>query len=58
MYALHPLTGEYISVWFADYVLMDYGSGAVMMVPAHDERDREFARKFKIEVKHVIISRP
>ena len=54
LYALHPLTGEQVPVWFADYVLMDYGSGAVMMVPAHDERDREFAQKFGIEVKQVI----
>lgn len=55
LYALHPLTGEQVPVWFADYVLMDYGSGAVMMVPAHDERDREFAQKFWIEVKQVIL---
>lgn len=54
LYAIHPLTGEQVPVWFADYVLMDYGSGAVMMVPAHDERDREFAQKFGIEVKQVI----
>ena len=54
LYALHPLTGEQVPVWFADYVLMDYGSGAVMMVPAHDERDREFAQKFNIPVKQVI----
>ena len=54
MYATHPLTGESVPVWFADYVLMDYGSGAVMMVPAHDERDRDFAKKFGIEVKQVI----
>jgi leucyl-tRNA synthetase len=54
LYATHPLTGESVPVWFADYVLMDYGSGAVMMVPAHDERDREFAHKFGIEVKQVI----
>jgi len=55
LYAIHPLTGESVPVWFADYVLMDYGSGAVMMVPAHDERDREFAHKFGIEVKQVIL---
>lgn len=41
-------------VWFADYVLMDYATGAVMMVPAHDERDREFAKKYGIAVKWVI----
>lgn len=54
LYARHPLTGQDIAIWYADYVLMDYGSGAVMMVPAHDERDREFAKKFDIEVKQVI----
>lgn len=54
--AKHPLTGELVPVRFADYVLMDYGSGAVMMVPAHDERDREFAQKFGIPVKQVIAS--
>lgn len=57
LYAIHPLTGEQVPVWFADYVLMDYGSGAVMMVPAHDERDWEFAKKFDIEVKQVIAER-
>ena len=56
--AIHPLTGEQVPVWFSDYVLMDYGSGAVMMVPAHDERDREFAHKFGIEVKQVILPSP
>lgn len=55
VYALHPLTGDSIPVWFADYVLMDYGSGAVMMVPAHDERDDEFARKYDVPVKIVIL---
>lgn len=58
LYARHPLTWEEVPIWYADYVLMDYGSGAVMMVPAHDERDREFAQKFGIEVKQVISSSP
>ncbi len=54
LYATHPLTWEKIPVWYADYVLADYGSGAVMMVPAHDERDWEFAKKFGIECRQVI----
>lgn len=54
VYALHPLTGESVPVWFADYVLMDYGTGAVMFVPAHDERDREFAQMHGLEAKQVI----
>jgi leucyl-tRNA synthetase len=52
--ATHPLTGESIPVWVANYVLMDYGSGAVMAVPAHDERDYEFARKYQLPIKTVI----
>jgi leucyl-tRNA synthetase len=51
---VHPLTGEDIPLRYADYVLADYGTGAVMMVPAHDERDWEFAKKFGIPVKKVI----
>tara|TARA_R110002051_G_scaffold59427_2_gene108955 strand:- start:429 stop:3146 length:2718 start_codon:yes stop_codon:yes gene_type:complete len=50
----HPLTGEEVSVWVANYVLMSYGSGAVMAVPAHDERDYEFAVKYKLPIKQVI----
>jgi leucyl-tRNA synthetase len=53
-YALHPLTGEQIPIWTADYILMNYGTGAVMAVPAHDERDREFAEKFELPIKQVI----
>jgi len=52
--ATHPLTGEAIPVWVANYVLMDYGSGAVMAVPAHDERDWEFARKYALPIKTVV----
>ena len=52
--AMHPLTGEAIPVWVANYVLMDYGSGAVMAVPAHDERDWEFARKYALPIKTVV----
>ena len=53
-YALNPVSGERIPVWVADYVLMTYGTGAIMAVPAHDERDFAFARKFGLEVRVVI----
>ena len=52
--ALHPITGEPVSVWIANYVLMDYGSGAVMAVPAHDQRDYEFALKYNLPISQVI----
>jgi len=51
---LHPLTGKAVPVWIANFVLMDYGSGAVMAVPAHDERDYDFAKKYDLEIKAVI----
>lgn len=54
IFAVHPLTGERVPVWFADYVLPDYGTGAVMFVPAHDERDRAFAKKYGMDLKQVI----
>jgi leucyl-tRNA synthetase len=54
--AIHPITGEEVPVWTANFVLMDYGSGAVMSVPAHDERDHEFAKKYQLEIKQVIAS--
>lgn len=50
----HPLTGEQIPVWVGNYVLMGYGEGAVMAVPAHDERDFGFAKKYNLPIKHVI----
>ena len=50
----HPLTGEKLPVWIANYVLMHYGDGAVMAVPAHDERDFEFASKYKLPIKAVV----
>ncbi len=56
-HCLHPLTGEEIPIWTADYVLMDYGTGAIMAVPGHDERDFEFAEKFGIEIKRVLESK-
>jgi leucyl-tRNA synthetase len=54
MTAIHPITGEDIPVWVANFVLMQYGSGAVMSVPAHDQRDWEFAQKYKLPIKEVI----
>ena len=53
-YAINPATQEQIPVWIADYVLATYGTGAIMAVPAHDERDAEFAAKFKLPVKIVV----
>lgn len=55
-YALHPLTGERLPVWIADYVLASYGTGAVMAVPAHDERDFAFAQAYGLAVREVIQS--
>lgn len=55
--AIHPLTGEEVPVWLANFVLMGYGSGAVMSVPAHDQRDWEFAKKYKLPIKQVITSK-
>lgn len=52
--AVHPMTGEEIPVWVANFVLMDYGSGAVMAVPAHDQRDWEFANKYNLSITPVI----
>ena len=54
-YAIHPLSEEKIPIWIADYVLLSYGTGAVMAVPAHDQRDFEFAKKFNLPVREVIV---
>lgn len=54
-YAIHPLNGEKIPVWIANFVLIEYGTGAVMAVPAHDERDFEFATKYNLPLKAVIL---
>ncbi len=53
-YAIHPFSKKLIPIWIADYVLSDYGTGAVMAVPAHDQRDKDFAEKYGLEIKHVI----
>ncbi|OBP16921.1 leucine--tRNA ligase [Rheinheimera sp. SA_1] len=53
-FAVHPLTGEQVPIWVANFVLMDYGSGAVMAVPGHDQRDFEFATKYGMKIKQVI----
>lgn len=53
-YAINPVNNERIPIWIADYVLMDYGTGAIMAVPAHDQRDFEFARRFGLPVKVVV----
>jgi len=54
-FAINPVNGERIPVWIADYVLMSYGTGAIMAVPAHDQRDFEFARKYGLEIRPVIV---
>jgi leucyl-tRNA synthetase len=53
-YAINPFSGKSLPIWTADYVMMDYGTGAIMAVPGHDERDYEFAQKFKIDVVRVL----
>ncbi len=55
--ALHPISGEQVPVWIANFVLMGYGTGAVMAVPAHDQRDFEFAHKYGIAIKQVIFAK-
>ncbi len=57
-YAINPFSGEKVPIWVANYILMDYGTGAIMSVPAHDERDYEFAKKYNIEIRLVIVPCP
>ncbi len=57
-FAVNPYNGERIPIWVANYILMDYGTGAIMSVPAHDERDFEFATKYGLEIRVVIEPRP
>jgi len=54
-YAVNPYNGQRIPIWVANYIVMDYGTGAIMSVPAHDERDYEFAKKYKLEIRVVIM---
>jgi leucyl-tRNA synthetase len=54
-YAINPFSGEKVPIWIANYILMDYGTGAIMSVPAHDERDYDFAKKYKLEIRLVIL---
>ena len=54
-FALNPYNGEKVPIWVANYILMDYGTGAIMSVPAHDERDFEFAKKYGIDIRQVIL---
>ena len=54
--AVNPLTNELIPIWISDYVLITYGTGAIMAVPAHDDRDFDFAKKFNLTIKQVIRS--
>src|SRR5947208_3707658 len=54
-FAINPFSGEKVLIWVANYILMDYGTGAIMSVPAHDERDYEFAKKYKLEIRVVIL---
>ncbi|MCV9877909.1 leucine--tRNA ligase [Brenneria izbisi] len=56
LYAIHPLSGEKVAIWAANFVLMDYGTGAVMAVPGHDQRDWEFANKYSLPIKPVILN--
>jgi len=57
-HAINPVNGERVPVWIADYVLISYGTGAIMAVPAHDERDYEFAKTFSIEIRQVVTPAP
>ena len=54
LFALHPITGEQLPIWIANFVLIEYGTGAVMSVPAHDQRDWEFATKYQLPIRQVI----
>ena len=55
LYAINPFTGTNIPIWVANFVVMSYGTGAIMSVPAHDQRDHEFAKKYDLPIKQVIV---
>ncbi len=55
--AVNPFNGERVPIWIANYILMDYGTGAIMSVPAHDDRDFEFARKYDLKIRIVVVPR-
>jgi leucyl-tRNA synthetase len=57
-FAINPASGERLPIWIADYVLMGYGTGAIMAVPAHDERDFEFAQKYQLPIREVVAEEP
>jgi leucyl-tRNA synthetase len=57
-YVINPFSGEKLPIWVANYILSDYGTGAIMSVPAHDERDFEFANKYGLQIRLVIVPRP
>ncbi|MBV9481659.1 MAG: leucine--tRNA ligase [Acidobacteria bacterium] len=57
-FAINPYNGERVPIWVANYILMEYGTGAIMSVPAHDQRDYDFAKKYRLEVRPVIQPRP
>jgi leucyl-tRNA synthetase len=57
-FAINPFNGEKVPIWVANYILSDYGTGAIMSVPAHDERDHEFAKKYGLQIRLVIVPRP
>src|SRR5579864_7165297 len=54
-YAINPFNGERVPIWIANYILMDYGTGAIMSVPAHDDRDYDFAKKYKLPIRVVVL---
>ena len=56
-FAINPVNGERIPIWIADYVLVGYGTGAIMAVPGHDERDFEFAKQFDLPIRTVVVRR-
>lgn len=54
-YCVHPMTGERLPIWVGNFIVMEYGTGAVMAVPAHDERDHDFAMRYQLPIRHVVV---